>query len=320
MERWWYKVVLRLRSIFQSTRVEAELDEELRIHWDQQVQVHLDQGLTLDEARRGATMAIGGLEQRKDLCRDTRGTLWIQHLARDVSYGARALRLNPGFAVVAILSLTLGIGANTAIFQLINAVRLRSLPVPHPEELVEVRIAGGNGGLGVTENEHSQVSLPLWEQIRGAQRAFAGAFAWGTSPFLVGTGADSRLVLGLLTSGEAFSVLGVIPAHGRLLGITDDRPGCAPAVVLNYAFWQAQFGSDPAAVGRTLPILDRPVPIIGVTSQDFAGLDVGTGRSTRLVLVERVRTSEPGVDCGTCRWSSKGSEPGPDGSDHAIRT
>ncbi|HWF84462.1 MAG TPA: ABC transporter permease, partial [Vicinamibacterales bacterium] len=275
MPRWCYTLMLRCRSLFRSARVESDLDEELRFHLDQQIEAHLARGLSRAEARRAAMLALDGVEQQKEACRDTRRVAWIEHAARDLRYAARMLRANPAFAIVAILSLTLGIGANTAIFQLIDAVRLRRLPVPRADELTAIQIAGGNGGYGVSDDENSQITYPLWEQIRAQQRAFSGLFAWGTTPFLVGTGPDARTVSGLWVSGDAFPVLGVAPAVGRLFGPADDSRGCAPAVVLNHAYWRAQFGGDPAVVGRTLTILDRPVPIIGVTPAEFFGLDVG---------------------------------------------
>src|SRR5919198_55139 len=275
MERWWYKFILRCRSLFRSQRVEKELDEELRFHLDQQTRAHVDQGLTKDEAIRASRLALGGLEQQKEACRDARHTEWIDHTWRDVRYAVRVLRGSPGFTLVAILSLALGIGANTAIFQLIDAIRWRHLPVPHAEELGDVRIDGGNGGWGVSENANSQLTYPLWEQIRRHQQAFSGIFAWGTMPVLVGTGPDARLVGGLWVSGEAFRELGVTAALGRLVSPDDDRRGCTPVVVLNDAFWEAQFGGDPGVIGRTLTVLDRPVPILGVTSPEFFGLEVG---------------------------------------------
>ena len=205
MERWLYKVVLRCRSLFRSRRVEEELDEELHFHLDRQIQAHLDRGLTKDEAIRAARLAFGGLEQRKEACRETRRTEWIDHTWRDVRYAMRVLRASPGFTMVVILSLALGIGANTAIFQLIDAIRLRHLPVPRAEELADVRIERGNGGWGVSENANSQLTYPPWEQIRDHQQAFSGIFGWGTTPFLVGTGPDARVVGGLWVSGEAFA-------------------------------------------------------------------------------------------------------------------
>jgi predicted permease len=201
--------------------------------------------------------------------------IWIDHVARDLRHAAHMLRRNPGFAAAAILSLALGIGANTAIFQLIEAVRLRPLPVHRPEALVEIRIAGGNRGWGFSEDANSQITFPLWEQIRDQQRAFSGVFAWGSTQFLVGTGPDAHVVSGLWVSGEAFPVMSIVPALGRLFDAADDKPGCPPLIVLSHAFWQAQFGADPSAMGKTLTMFGRPVPIAGVTPPEFFGLEVG---------------------------------------------
>jgi predicted permease len=275
MGRWITKLVLRYRSLVASRRVDAELDDELHFHLERHIEAQVSRGVTPEEARRRAVIAIGGLDQQKDACRDARGVTWIDHFVRDIRYAARMLRGNPGFTLVAIFSLAIGIGANTAIFQLIEAVRLRSLPVPRAEELTEVRIASGNGGFGVSENENSQLTFPIWEQIRDQQRAFSGVFAWGTTGFLVGSGPDARPVAGLWVSGEAFPILGATPAVGRLFGPPDDQRGCSPTVVLNDAFWRAQFGGDRSVIGRTLTILDRAVPIIGVTAPEFFGLEVG---------------------------------------------
>jgi len=199
----------------------------------------------------------------------------LDHLRRDVGYALRMLRTNPGFAVVAILSLALGIGANTAIFHLIEAVRLRPLPVSRPDELVQIQIERGNGGFGVTQNSNSQLTFPLWEEIRRHQGAFSQVFAWGTTGFVIGAGADARPVGALWVTGDAFSTLGLRAPHGRLFDPSDDTPGCAPAVVLDDAFWSAQFGRDPAAIGRTLLVANRPARIVGVTPPEFFGLEVG---------------------------------------------
>src|SRR4029453_3109070 len=152
MPRWMYKLALRCRSLFLRHRVESDLHEELRLHFDQLVQEYRERGLGLEQARRQAALALGGFEQQKEACRDTRGVAWLDHLARDTAYALRMLRTNPGFASVGLVSLGLGIGANTAIFQLIDAVRLRPLPVSRPEELAQIRIDRGNGGFRLPQN------------------------------------------------------------------------------------------------------------------------------------------------------------------------
>jgi hypothetical protein len=187
MDRWATKFILRCRSLLRSKRVESELDEELRFHLEHHIEQQVARGVPEHEARRAARLALGGLDQQKEACRDARGIALLDHFSRDIRYALRTMRTNPGFAFVAICSLALGIGANAAIFQLIDAVRLRTLPVARAEELTGIRLAGGIGGFGVTENANAQLTFPLWLQIQTQQQAFSGVFAWGTTGFLVGT-------------------------------------------------------------------------------------------------------------------------------------
>jgi hypothetical protein len=179
LKHWFYAAPLRLRSLFRRSLVEQELDEELRYHIERQTEELTAKGMALEEARCAAMRTLGGVEQRKEECRDMRRVNLIENTLQDLRYAVRTLRRSPGFTAVAILSLALGIGANAAIFQLLNAVRLRSLPVANPEELAEARIAGGNGGYGIQPGINSELSNALWEQIRQHQEAFSGIFAWG---------------------------------------------------------------------------------------------------------------------------------------------
>src|SRR5262245_51525962 len=225
LARWFYTAPLRLRSIFRRRQVEHELDEELRYHLERQIGEHIAKRLTPIEARYAALRALGGIEQRKEECRDTRRVNLIENALQDLRYAGRTLRRSPGFTAVAILSLALGIGANAAIFQLLNAVRLRSLPVANPQELAEVRVVGGNGGFGVQTGVNSELTYALWERIHQHQEAFSGLFAWGNANFNVGQGAEARRVRGLWVSGDLFPVLGVRPARGRLFRADDARMG-----------------------------------------------------------------------------------------------
>ena len=274
--RWIHTMSLRLRSLLRRSRVEDELDAEFRYHLDRQTEAFVERGLSPDEARAAARRAIGGVEQRKEECRDARRVSWIENLVRDLRHAARVLRGSPGFTCVAIVSLALGIGANTAIFQLLDAIRLRSLPVADAQELAEVRPAGGHGGMGLTNGFNSEMTNPLWEQIRDRQEAFSGIFAWGTTGFLMGRGAETQNLNGLWVSGDFFSVLRVAPARGRLIAAADDQRGCGPRnAVISYAFWQGHFGGSDSAVGSTLTIFGKPIDVIGVTPPEFFGLEIG---------------------------------------------
>src|SRR6266566_9290862 len=194
----------------------------------------------------------------------------------DLRYAARQLLKNPGFTAVAVLTLALGIGANTAIFQLLNAVRLKTLPVSKPQELIEVRIIGGNPGLGISDGANAEMTYPLWEQLQKQREPFSGIFAWSTGDLPIGSSVETRMVRSLWTSGEFFSVLGVPPLRGRLFNADDDRRGAGPGgVVISYAFWQSEFGGQDSAVGKSLTLGDRVLQVIGVTPPTFFGLEVG---------------------------------------------
>jgi predicted permease len=199
----------------------------------------------------------------------------MDHLIRDALYGLRVLRRSPVFAAAAVLSLALGIGANAAIFQLIDTVRFRSLPVADPEGLIEVR-AEGVAGFGISAGVNAEVTYPLWEQIRTQDTAFASLFAWGNAQLLVGRDADARQAHGLWVSGDFFRILGVTPERGRLLTPDDDRRGCgAGSAIVSHAFWQSSLGGRDAVIGDTLTVLDRTFTIVGVTPARFTGLEVG---------------------------------------------
>jgi putative ABC transport system permease protein len=198
------------------------------------------------------------------------------HLGQDLRYGARQLRLSPGFAAVAVLSLALGIGANTAIFQLVNAVRLRSLPVQRPEELAYVDFAKGSMHSGWFSTRSARLTYAQWEQIHNRQQGFSGTFAWSATRFNLASGGEARYAEGLFVSGEYFGLLGVQPLLGRTFTADDDRRGCGgPGAVVSYAFWQREFAGDPQVLERTVSLDGRPFPVIGVTNRNFFGVEVG---------------------------------------------
>lgn len=197
-------------------------------------------------------------------------------LLRDLRYGVRLLRLSPGFTMVAILTLALGIGANTAIFQLIDAIRLRTIPVKDPESLAIVRIGNFNWGSGSFSSNYSQLTFPLWEQIQKHQEAFSNIAVWSTEGFNLSPSGEAHYVKGLRVSGDFFKVLGTQSVLGRLLGPEDDQPGCAiGGANISYAFWQRNFAGDPAIVGKRFTLDDNSYEIVGVTPPQFTGLAVG---------------------------------------------
>jgi predicted permease len=209
-----------------------------------------------------------------DIARYGSGPLWLQTALEDVRFALRTLRKSPVFAATAILTLALGIGANTAIFQLLDAVRLRSLPVADPNSLVKIQIKGGIHDF-LYENE-TALSSALWEQIRKQQDTFSGFFAWNSRGYVIGHGDQERPAQGLWVSGEMFPVLGIVPVRGRLFTPEDDRPGCGiSGAVISYGFWQNEFAGKDSAIGSNITIYGHPTQVIGVTPADFFGLDVG---------------------------------------------
>lgn len=200
---------------------------------------------------------------------------WEDAMIQDLRFGVRMLLKHRGFTTVAILSLALGVGANTAIFQLLDAVRLRTLPVRAPQELVEVRMAAMDHARGGIWREPS-VTFPIWEQIRDRQQALSGIFAWGTDPVNLAPGGEVRRARMLYVSGDFYNTLGVNAARGRVFTSADDQRGCgAPGIILSHDFWQREYGGDTNIIGRQLTISDRSFEIIGITPPSFFGMEVG---------------------------------------------
>ena len=200
----------------------------------------------------------------------------VSSFRQDMRYGARLLKSNPGFAAVAILSLALGIGANTAIFQLLDAVRMRTLPVKDPQELAFVQITNRTWTTGSMNGWYSWLTNPMWEQIRDRQQGFSSIFAFGGERLNLAKGGEARYANTVFVSGDIFNTLSVPPLLGRVFTTGDDQRGCgSPGAVISYGFWQREFGGNPSAVGRTLTLEGHPFDVIGVTPASFYGVDVG---------------------------------------------
>ena len=275
-ERWLDVVRLRLRSLLWRGAVERELHRELQFHLDQEIEKNVRLGMAPSAARSAALRRLGGVARIQEECRDMRVGSFIEGVMRDLQYAWRMLRKAPAFTLAAVATLALGIGANTAIFQLLNAVRLRNLPVGDPHRLALIRIAD-KGGFGIS-NYSDNLSYPLFQQIREHQQAFSGVFAWGSgyTGVRIGQGAQARRATVLGVTGDFFPALGISPAAGRLFGPDDDLLGCAaPTVVLSYPFWQSEFGGEPSAIGSRLIVMEHSLEIIGVTPAGFSGPEVG---------------------------------------------
>jgi len=254
-----------LGRLLRRNRVERQLDAELRDHLERLTNDYRRSGLSEQEARRRARLEFGGLEQVKEECRDVRGTRWLDEIGQDLRYGLRLLRQSPAFTLVAVASLALGIGANSAIFALVDDVLLKSLPVREPQRLILL--------------DDGSWTNPIWEQVRARQFEFSdGAAAWSDVRFDLSRAGATEFVEGLWTNGSFFDVLGVPAVLGRTFTVADDDRGGGPdgpVAVISYAFWQRQFGGEAAVIGRTLTLDRTPFTIIGVTPPSFLGPSQG---------------------------------------------
>ena len=214
---------------------------------------------------------------------------------QDLHYAVRNLRGSPGFAVVAVLSLALGIGANTAIFSLIDAVMLKLLPVSHPEELLQVTFGG---------EDSTNFTNPIWEELRDRQQSFSGVFAFGLARFNLNSSGEARYAPGVWASGEYFTALGVTPVLGRVFTAADDKRGCAGAAVLGYDFWRSEYGGRDDVIGRSISLDGHPFTIIGVSAAGFSGLQVGSAADVTVPICSEavIRGAQSSLDKRSNWW------------------
>ena len=257
-------IVIRLRSLFRYKRVEGELDDELRFHIDRQVEKLMRSGLAREEALRSARFLVGGVDQLKEECRDARGVRPIETLLQDVHYGLRILRQRAGFTTVAILTLALGVGANTAMFSIVNAVLLRSLPFRQPGRLV--RIFFNNPGVGLRD---VPFSVPEWEDLRNRSGVFESISAVTTNSINLTGGAQPERLEFLWAGFDYFQILGVAPQIGRLFDPGDSTPGFSPFAVISDSLWRRAYAADPGILGRTIHLDNDPYTIVGVLPPGF---------------------------------------------------
>src|SRR5580658_9849895 len=229
-------------------------------------------------------------------------------ILKDIAFGLRQLRLNPMFTAVAVLSLALGIGANTAIFQLIDAIRLRSLAVGGPQELAYIDFVEDSKRMGWWSSRSSNFTSAQWDSLRAHQQAFSGLVAWSAKGFNLAQGGQAHYAEGLFVNGDFFKVLGVPAAVGRTFTAEDDQPGCgSPGAVISYPFWQGQFASDPSIISRTVRLDGRQFPIIGVAAAGFFGVEIGHRFDVAVPVCSDPMFWEPGkghIPSRTAWWLS----------------
>jgi predicted permease len=302
-------------------RMMQDLDKDIREHIAIETQDNIDRGMSPEEARYAAMRKFGNVTRVKEEAREVWTFVWLEQLLQDIRFGLRTLRKSPGFAAVAILTLALGIGANTAIFSLIDAVMLRSLPVHNPSQLVLLKWGARNppdthGYMsagdcrndlrsGADHPSGCSFSEPFFREIAKAN-LFSGTAAFANTGRLNLTGNGPATVInGQLVSGEYFRTMGLQPALGRLLDATDDAPSAAPVAVLNFGYWQSAFGGSRDVLGRTIELNNVPFTIIGVAEQRFTGITPGSDYDVWLPLSDGQRIGAS----GPFRWQDRQADP-----------
>jgi len=275
-----------LTRVFRRRHWDEERARELDAYLAEETADNVARGMTPDDARAAAHRRLGNATRIREEIYRMNSLPFLESLWHDLRYGARVLRRNPTFALVTVLTLAFGTGANTAIFQLIEAVNLRTLPVAQPQQLVELKILNAtHGRTGSFQGSRPSFSNVVWERIRGEQQAFSGMLAWTTTTWDLAASGESRPVQGLLVSGDYFATLGVPALVGRVLTSADDRAGCgASAAVISDAFWRREYGGNPSAVGGTVVLDGHAVEIVGVTPPSFFGTEVGRSFDVALPL------------------------------------
>lgn len=267
-------LLYRFLGMFRKRKLDDELEEEIQSHLEMQVEDNIRRGMSLEEARYAARRRFGGVDQIKEVYRDRRGVPVVETTLQDLRFAIRVLRRSPVYTSVVVLTLAIGIGANTAIFSLVDAVLIKMLPVRNPEQLVAINAFNQRG-------ERNNFSYPLFEQLRDRTQTFEGVFAAidGTRNMeMIGpAGNDQRVPVEVqLVSGEYFPVLGVNAITGRTLTTEDNKvPGAHPVAVISYAFWRNKLGGDGSIVGKGIKLKDQPFTIVGVTPPEFFGESVG---------------------------------------------
>jgi predicted permease len=270
---------LKLRALLRPRRAERDLQEEVAFHLAMETRKREAEGAPAARAGRQAAAAFGGADRVLEECRDARGLRWLRDAGRDLRLALRRSRRQPGFALLAVATLALGIGANTALFTLVEAVMLRPLPVPQPRQLVMLGDPQFSGVMsGTASGTVPALSYAQYQALRDSSLEFAGLAAFSSTSFAAQVSGDNGAPAPAslqLVSANYFQVLGLQPAAGRFFTPEEATPAAAAEAVLDYGFWQHRFGGDPAVIGHTLRLRSLSFTVIGITPRAFHGTTVG---------------------------------------------
>ena len=263
----------RLRALLRRDETEEQLDEELRFHFDREAERQIKLGRSREEALRLARASFGGFEQVKEDCRDARGVRFLENLRQDFLYGLRLLRKSPSFAVLAILTLTLGIGANTAIFSMVNALLLHPYEFRDLDRLVRVwEYRGVDEGI-----DTRRLAAGDAEQFGDLKPIFRSIATYQCRDFRLTAGAAAEPVRGCGVSADFFNVLGVNPTAGRGFSAEDDRQGAGKVAIVSHGFWQRRLGGSLSMLGSDIQINGQPYTVIGIMPADFLARQSSVG-------------------------------------------
>lgn len=294
---WFRELGRRVKMLFRGERFNRELEEEMRLHCELRERNHRETGAMPRDARDAARRQFGNEMLLHDTSRDAWGFSWLSHMGQDLRYAARMLRKNAVFTVVAILTLALGIGANTAIFSVMNAVLLRYLPVADPQKVVYVHTTDLPPNSSQTGNTPDSFTQAIFEELRKQDGGLSELFAYvplGTGRIGVRYGEEPEEVTGDMVSGNFFLGLGVRPARGRLFTVEDERTH-APVAVISHGYWTRRFARNPSVVGETLFVKGVPMTIVGVAAADFTGVVQGATTDLWIPFQTRMELSPWGA-------------------------
>jgi putative ABC transport system permease protein len=287
----------RFRATVRKGKLEDAIDEELQFHLEMRTREFVASGMTVEEARSRARRAFGNRMLRKEETRDMDTIDWIETLLQDLRYAFRILRKSPGFAIVAILSLALGIGANTAVFSLLNTLLLTKLPVRDPDGLYQLIVTHRSA-------THNSFSYTDYRKLHDGFDIFDGVIAWTASNFQIEVDNVPEEVHGALVTGTFYDVLGVKPALGRLIADSDDTATGSSVAVLGYLFWERVFGRDPNVVGKVFRVEGVPFTVVGVMPREFSGAEVDYPRDVTFPVhaVRHIRPKDKLLEQADTFW------------------